>query len=106
MKKTTKSTKINFNKFFPEMQGFIALSGKQESAEDWQLSLTVQTSPNKYFELWTCDWDTQPKELDYLYQLQSATAQAITFIEKCKADQKAAKKPTIDKDKSIKSMKK
>lgn len=106
MKSTTKKTKINFSKFFNNDNSFISIKGQQMRADDWDVDITLQTSPGRYVNLWASEWTGVKGEIDYLKELQKGIDLTLKFIEQCQADQKAAKKPVIDKDKVIKGMKK
>lgn len=106
MKNTTKKNKINFNKFFPQINGFITVEGKQTTAEEWDLSVVLQNGTGHHINIWASDWLGTGHEVLYLKALKEAVDKSIQFVEKCQAEKKAAKKVVIDKDKTIKGMKK
>lgn len=107
MARTTKQ-KINFNKFFPNADAFVTLKGEFDPTADnkWDamdLSLTIQHGLKSAisFNTWLTD---SVSTLDQLKAIKEATEKAIKFIEDSKAKHKP--KAVIDKDKTIKSMKK
>lgn len=97
-KKTTKK-KISFNKFFPESDSFVTLTGNYDPAsaasnifmDDFDLDLTIQTATGRFINLYT--WlDEQNATLTQLKAIHEATGKAIQFIEEVKASRKEAKK--------------
>lgn len=97
-KKTTKK-KISFNKFFPESDSYVALTGSYDPAsavnnifmDDFDLDLTIQTAAGRFINLYT--WmDESNATLTQLKAIHEATGKAIQFIEEVKATRKEAKK--------------
>ncbi len=97
-KKTTKK-KISFNKFFPESDSFVTLTGSYDPVgaaseffmDDFDLDLTIQTATGRFINLYT--WlDEQNATLTQLKAIHEATGKAIQFIEEVKESRKEAKK--------------
>ena len=98
---TNKKQTLNFNKFFPEDNAFVSLSGKYDPKadgsfdEEFDLDLTIQSSGGRFvnFYAWLIDKDAALKQLKAIHE---ATGKAIEFYEaaaKAKKENKAKAKP-------------
>lgn len=96
---TTKKKKISFNKFFPEADSYVSLTGSYDPnfssnnifMDDFDLDLTIQTAAGRYVNLYT--WlDESNATLTQLKAIREATDKAINFIEEVQAARKEAKK--------------
>lgn len=100
---TTKKQTVNFNKFFPEDNAFVSLSGMFNPNadgifdEEFDLDLTIQSAGGRFINLyaWMVDKESALKQLK---AINEATSKAIKFYE----DAAAAKKENKAKAKPIK----
>ena len=95
-----KAQKINFNKFFPDDNAFVTLTGvfnptaKDIFDDEFDLDLTIQSATGRFVNLYS--WCG--KEDDTLKQLKAineATAKAIKFYEDVIAAKKEKKAKPI-----------
>lgn len=95
----TKKKTLNFNKFFPDDNAFVSLTGMfnpdGDMFDDFDLDLTIQSAGGRFvnFYSWLGDTDATLKQLK---AVNEATAKAIEFYEaaaKAKKDKKATAKP-------------
>jgi hypothetical protein len=98
---TSKKQTINFNKFFPEDNAFVSLSGMYNPTadgifdEEFDLDLTIQSATGRFVNLyaWLLDKEEALKQLKAIHE---ATGKAIEFYEaaaKAKKEKKAKAKP-------------
>jgi hypothetical protein len=98
---TNKKQTINFNKFFPEDNAFVSLSGMYNPKadgifdEEFDLDLTIQSATGRFVNLyaWLLDKEAALKQLKAIHE---ATGKAIEFYEaaaKAKKENKAKAKP-------------
>jgi hypothetical protein len=98
---TTKKQTVSFNKFFPDDNAFVSLSGVFNPNadgifdEEFDLDLTIQSAGGRYvnFYAWLIDKDAALKQLKAIHE---ATGKAIEFYEaaaKAKKENKAKAKP-------------
>jgi hypothetical protein len=92
-KQTTK--KINFNKFFPDADSYVTLTGvfdpKASKYDMLDLNLTIQNGTRSAVNFFTWFGDNNVT-LKQLKAIQEATTKAIKFLEEAEAAQKEAKK--------------
>jgi hypothetical protein len=79
MKKPSKTVK--FNKFYPEDNGFINVSGSFTEKDDWQVNLTIQADTKNVVDFWVSDWNHK----DAIAQLKEAAQKTIDFVQTCLA---------------------
>ncbi len=91
MKKPSKTVK--FNKFYPEDNGFINVSGSFTEKDDWQVNLTIQADTKNVVDFWVSDWNHKDA-VAQLKAIQEATQKTIDFITICLAQ--PAKAATIN----------
>ena len=82
MKKPSK--KINFNKFYPEDNGFINVSGSFTEKDDWQVNLTIQADTKNVVDFWISDWNHKDA-VAQLKAIQEAAQKTIDFVTTCLA---------------------
>ena len=98
---TTKKQTVSFNKFFPEDNAFVSLSGMFDPKadgifdEEFDLDLTIQSAGGRFINLysWLVDKDSALKQMKAIHE---ATGKAIEFYEaaaKAKKENKAKAKP-------------
>ena len=94
---TTKKQTVNFNKFFPEDNAFVSLSGMFNPNadgifdEEFDLDLTIQSAGGRFINLysWMTDKDSALQQMKAIHE---ATGKAIEFYEaaaKAKKEKKA-----------------
>lgn len=92
---TTKKTKINFNKFFPDADSYVTLTGafdpKADKYDMLDLNLTIQNGTRSAVNFFTWFGDNN-QTLKQLQAINEATTKAIKFLEDAAASQKEAKK--------------
>lgn len=92
---TTKKTKINFNKFFPDADAYVTLNGelnpKADKYDMLDLNLTIQSGTRNSVNFFTWLGDNN-QTMKQLQAINEATTKAIKFLEEAAAVQKAAKK--------------
>jgi hypothetical protein len=92
---TTKKTKINFNKFFPDADSYVTLNGsfdpKAPKFDMLDLNLTIQNGTRSAVNFFTWFGDNN-MTLKQLQAIQEATTKAIKFLEDAAAAQKEIKK--------------
>ena len=91
----TKKQKLNFSKFFPEEDFYVALTGVLDPSADMydmiDMNLTIQNGTNRAvnFYTWFSDNGITIKQLK---AINEATAKAIKFYEESMAAKKEATK--------------
>jgi len=92
---TTKKQTINFNKFFPNDDAYVTLTGsfdpKADKFDMLDLNLTIQNGTRSAVNFFTWFGDNNVT-LKQLQAVQEATTKAIKFLEDAAAAQKEAKK--------------
>lgn len=73
---------VKFSKFFPEDYAFVAVDGRFDDAEDWQVNLTVQADTKNVVNFWCSDWNHK-ESVAQLKAFQEAAQKTIDFIEAC-----------------------
>ena len=93
----TKKQKLNFSKFFPEEDFYVALTGVLDPSADMydmiDMNLTIQNGTNRAvnFYTWFSDNGITIKQLKVINE---ATSKAIKFLEEAEAAKKEAKQKT------------
>jgi len=103
---TTKKQTVSFNKFFPEDNAFVSLSGmfnpKADSIfdEEFDLDLTIQSAGGRFINLyaWMTDKDSALKQLK---AINEATGKAIEFYEAARQAKKEKKSKPIVVEKRV-----
>lgn len=92
---TTKKQTVNFNKFFPDDDFYVALSGVLDPKADvydmLDMNLTIQNGTNRAINFYTWFSDNGAT-LKQLKAINEATSKAIKFLEEAEAVKKEAKK--------------
>lgn len=100
---TTKKTKVNYSKFFPDHDAFVTLRAVFNPNtkptmfdEEFDMDFTIQSGTNKAMNLYS--WmSNKDGALEQLKAIQEAATKAIKFYEEVAAIKKEAKKkPAID----------
>lgn len=98
---TTKKQKLNFSKFFPEEDFYVALNGVLDPSADVydmiDLNLTIQNGTHRAINFYTWFSDNG-MTLKQLKAINEATSKAIKFLEDAdaaKKEKKAKAKPIV-----------
>jgi hypothetical protein len=73
---------VKFSKFFPDDYAFVAVDGRFDDFEDWQVNLTVQADTKNVVNFWCSDWNHK-ESVAQLKAFQEAAQKTIDFIEAC-----------------------
>lgn len=93
----TKKQKLNFSKFFPEEDFYVALTGVLDPSADMydmiDMNLTIQNGTNRAVNFYTLFSDNGIT-IKQLKAINEATSKAIKFLEEAEAAKKEAKQKT------------
>lgn len=73
---------IKFNKFFPEDNSFINVSGSFTEKDDWQVNLTIQADTKNVVDFWISDWNNRDA-VAQLKAIQDGIQKTIDFVTAC-----------------------
>lgn len=98
MTMATKKQKLNFSKFFPEEDFYVALNGVLDPSADMydmmDMNLTIQNGTNRAVNFYTWFSDNNGITIKQLKAINEATSKAIKFLEEAEAAKKEAKQKT------------